>query len=51
MPPRDPLYEQRSRDSFARRRVNATLEEVARKLIATMTATIMTVTGRDDVRH
>ena len=58
-PARGPLLRFEGRVTKAGRTISvvdgqAFLKEVAgaeRKLVATMTATVMTVTGRDDVRH
>ena len=47
MTPADPGYVQRVRDSFARQAAGGNEQD----LVATMTATVMTVRGRENIRH
>ena len=51
MQARNPSFVQRVQASFALHGAMRTHGEGGRKRVATMTATVMTVFGRDDVRH
>ena len=54
MKPADELFAERTRDSFARQpamQTADTSDDSETKLVATMTATIMTVLGRDGLKH